>query len=99
MVSRLRRRTGKARTQQIKKVSIGKCAVCLKAIPLQEQEALVGSVGFRLRDQARFADACLTTNQSNLPLTSLRLVNEHIKGCQVSCTANQDWANDWLIRG
>ena len=52
-------------------------------------------VGLRLRDQARFANPCLTANQGNLPLTSLRLVNEHMKGCQVGCAANQDRANDW----
>ena len=33
----------------------------------------------------------------NLPLASFCLVNEYMKGCQVSCAANQDRANDWLI--
>jgi len=50
---------------------------------LQQQKALVGSVDFYLRYQARFANARFSAEQGNLPLTSFRLVNERMKGCQV----------------
>ena len=71
--------------------------ICLETVSLQEQKVKTGSLGPDLGNQARFADPCLPTNQGNPPLTSFRLVNECMKGCQVGRAANQDRANDWLI--
>src|SRR5258708_2055124 len=96
-MSRQRGYTGKVRTQQIKKGSIGKRTIGLKAVPLQQQKALAGGVGFHLRDQARFANARFPAEQGNLPPAAFRLLNEQVEGGELGCAPDQDRANDGYI--
>src|SRR6266487_5447591 len=83
------------RSQQIEERSVRAGSIPRKAVSLEESEALCNSIRFSLSDQARFTNPCLPTNQGHLPLTSFRLVNECMNGCQVGCATNQDRAPDW----
>ena len=91
--------TGKMRSQQIEERSVRAGYIPREAISMKESEALCKSIRFTLGGLARFANHCLPTHQGNLSLTSPRLVNECMKCTQVGFSANQDWANDWLIGG
>jgi len=94
VLSRKRGYTGKVRTQQIKKGSIGKRTICLKAVPLQQQKALSLGVGFHLRNQARFANARFPAKQGDLPPATFRLLKKQVEGGELGCTPDQDGAND-----
>ena len=93
-MSRQRGYTGKVRTQQIKKGSIRKRTICLKAVPLQGQKALTGGLGFHLRDQARFANARFPAEQGNLPPAAFRLLKKQMAGGELGGAPDQDGAND-----
>jgi len=61
---------------------------------LQGQKALSLGVGFHLRNQARFANACLTAKQGNLPAAAFRLVKKLVEGGEFGGAPDQDRAND-----
>jgi len=65
---------------------------------LQEQETLAGGVCFRLRYETRFANACFSPQQGNLPPAAFYLINEQMEGGELGCAPDQDRANDgWIV--
>jgi hypothetical protein len=66
--------------------------------PLPIRENLCGSIGFCLGHQARFANACFTGQQGDLPLTTERLIDQCMKGREVTDAVNEYRADNWFMK-
>ena len=72
--------------------------ISLEAVALEQEKILRGSRGFGLGHQARFADACFTGQQGNLPLTIVRLIDQRVERGEFIDTVNEDRADNWFMK-
>jgi hypothetical protein len=74
-----RRSASKSSTQQVDQRRVGTGAILREASALEQQETPCRCIGFRLGDQARFADSSLASDQHYLHMAVTRAIDMLVK--------------------
>ena len=89
--------TGQEGAQEVEQRCVGDSMIGGKATALHQQKVLSGRIRLHLCRQPRFAHACFTRQQDDLPSSTLRLLDQCLKCGEVTDAVNEDRADHWLL--